>query len=314
MITRVLEGEGVAVVIPCLDEEATIGKVVSDFKRVLPRARVLVIDNRSKDQTAARAAEAGAEVAEEKRKGKGFALLQGIALTRDAEYIVMVDGDDTYPAEDAPKLLEAALGGFDMVIGVRLQDHAAKAFRPGHAFGNWLFNTVVRVLFGTKSHDLFSGYRVISKRYLDESPLIAQGFEVETELSIQALARNFEVGAVPVHYRERQKGSSSKLQTYRDGYRISIALLGYFRDYRPLTCFGVIAAVLLAFALSGGWIVVDEFIRTKWVGRLPLAVLSAATFLLSAISFMTGLLLSASNRRFDALAAVVRRHSGRGVS
>jgi glycosyltransferase involved in cell wall biosynthesis len=295
----------VAVVIPCRNEEATVGKVVRDFRAALPAAEILVVDNASTDGTARSAREAGATVLGERRPGKGFALVAGFRQARDAEYFVMVDGDDTYPAEDAERLLAAARGGAEMVVGTRLAGAEEGAFRAGHSLGNRLFILLVRLLFGIRTRDLFSGYRVLSRRFLEACPLIAEGFEVEAELSLQALVHSFPVAEVPVSYRARPKESPSKLQTYRDGYRILLAILTFFRDYKPLTFFGTLAIVFLVLSLAGGGIVIADFLRTGLVPRLPLAVLSAALFILSALSFTCGVLLSSINRRSAEIAALL---------
>jgi hypothetical protein len=217
----------------------------------------------------------------------------------------MVDGDDTYPAADAPTLIAAAENGAEMVIGTRLNDFEEGAFRAGHSFGNWLFIFLVRVLFGVRTRDLFSGYRVISRRFLEATPLIAQGFEVEAELSLQAVVRRFPVAEVQVRYRARPKENPSKLHTYRDGYRILLAILTFFRDYRPMTCFGLLGLFFLLLSLAGGGVVVAEFLETGLVPRLPLAVLSAALFLLAALSFSCGVLLATINRRSAEIAALI---------
>lgn len=295
----------VVVVVPCHNEAASIAKVVADFRAVLPRAEVLVVDNASTDGTAGIARQAGATVVSEPRPGKGFALLSGFKAARDADFFVMVDGDDTYPAEDVGKLLAAAEAGADMVIGTRLAGAEEGAFRAGHSVGNRLFILLVRMLFGVKTEDLFSGYRVLTRRFLEASPLIARGFEVEAELSLQAVAQHFRTAEVPIRYRARPRDSASKLHTYRDGTRIFLAILTFFRDYRPLAFFGLLALVLLVLSLAGGAVVIAEFLRTGLVPRLPLAVLSAALFILSALSLTCGVLLSSINRRAAELAALI---------
>jgi glycosyltransferase involved in cell wall biosynthesis len=302
-----LDPSRVAVVIPCHDEEATVAKVVSDFRAALPQARLLVVDNASRDRTAELARAAGAEVVAETRPGKGFALLTGFrkAAGDGAEVFVMVDGDDTYPAEEVGRLLAEVEAGADMVIGTRLASAAEGAFRAGHSLGNRLFIGLVRLLFGIRTRDLFSGYRVLSRRFLTATPLIAQGFEVEAELSVQAQVGRFPVAEVPVHYRARPKESPSKLRTYRDGTRILLAILTFFRDYKPLTFFGVLALFFLALSLAGGGVVIAEFLRTGLVPRLPLAVLSAALFLLAALTFTCGILLSSINRRAAEISALL---------
>jgi glycosyltransferase involved in cell wall biosynthesis len=295
----------VAVVVPCHNEAATAGKVVRDFRAVLPEAQVLVVDNASTDATAETARQAGARVLHEPRAGKGFALLAGFREARGADYFVMVDGDDTYPAEDVVKLLEAARAGADMVVGTRLAGAEQGAFRAGHSLGNRLFNLLVRMLFGVRTGDLFSGYRVLSRRFLETTPLIARGFEVEAELALQAVVQGYRTVEVPIRYRARPEESPSKLHTYRDGYRILVAILMFFRDYRPLKFFGLLALFLLLLSLAGGGLVIAEYLQTGLVPRLPLAVLSAALFILSALSMTCGVLLSSINRRSAEIAALM---------
>ncbi|HVR08956.1 MAG TPA: glycosyltransferase family 2 protein [Thermoanaerobaculia bacterium] len=294
----------VAVVIPCHNEAATIDKVVRDFRAALPQAQLLVVDNASTDATAETARQAGARVLREPRPGKGFALLAGFREARGADFLVMVDGDDTYPAEEAVKLLQAARDGADMVLGTRLAGAEEGAFRAGHSMGNRLFNLLVRVLFGVHTQDLFSGYRVLSRRFLETTPLIARGFEVEAELSLQAVVQGYRTAEVPIRYRARPQESPSKLHTYRDGYRILMAILMFFRDYRPLSCFGLLALFLLVLSFAGGGVVIAEYLQTGLVPRLPLAVLSAALFILSALSMTCGVLLSSINRRSAEVAAL----------
>ena len=294
-----------AVVVPCHNEAATAGKVVRDFRAALPEAQVLVVDNASTDATAETARQAGARVLHEPRAGKGFALLAGFREARGADYFVMVDGDDTYPAEDVVKLLEAARAGADMVVGTRLAGAEQGAFRAGHSLGNRLFNLLVRMLFGVRTGDLFSGYRVLSRRFLETTPLIARGFEVEAELALQAVVQGYRTVEVPIRYRARPEESPSKLHTYRDGYRILVAILMFFRDYRPLKFFGLLALFLLLLSLAGGGLVIAEYLQTGLVPRLPLAVLSAALFMLSALSVTCGVLLSSINRRSAEIAALM---------
>jgi glycosyltransferase involved in cell wall biosynthesis len=305
------EKESVAVVIPCRNEARSIAKVVGDFRRVLPHALILVVDNASTDDTGKIALEAGATVVRESRRGKGFAVVRGFRETWAADYVILVDGDDTYPAESVHDLLQGVREGADMTIGTRMHSFDDGAYRVGHTFGNKLFIWLVRLLFGARTQDLFSGYRAFTKRFLYLSPLIAQGFEIEAELSMQALAGGFVVSEVPVHYRARGEGSTSKLNTVRDGYRILIALLAFFRDYRPLTCFGSIS--LLLFLLSGisGSTVVGEYLRTGQILRIPTAILSVGLGVLGAITLIGGVLLSSVNRRSQELAALLLIHRPR---
>jgi glycosyltransferase involved in cell wall biosynthesis len=297
----------IAVVIPCRNEAATVGKVVADFAAALPDAVLVVIDNASTDETAERARAAGARVISESRRGKGFALLAGFQAVGDADFVVMVDGDDTYAAERAPEMIAAAERGADMVVGTRQAEARGGAFRRFHGLGNAMFTWLVRLIFGLHTRDLFSGYRVLSRRFVESTPLIATGFEIEAELSLQALRHRFTVAEVPVPYRARPAGSTSKLDTYHDGYRVLMAILTMFRDDRPLLFFGSLAAFFLALSLAGGAVVVREFLETGLVPRLPLAVLSAALFLLAALALACGVLLSSINRRAAEIAALIRR-------
>jgi glycosyltransferase involved in cell wall biosynthesis len=300
----------IAVVIPCHDEAGSIGRVVGRFRSLLPGADVVVIDNASTDGTAEEARAAGARVVPESRLGKGFALVTGFSETRDADYVVMVDGDDTYPAAAVTALLEAATERHaDMVIGTRLDGADPSAFPRGHGLGNRLFIALVRLLFGIRTRDLFSGYRVLSRRFLDTAPLVATGFDVEAELSVQARVHGFRVAEVPVEYRARPAGGRSKLNTIRDGYRILLGITILFRDYRPMAFFGGVAAALVVAGLWSGYAPIDDFLRTGLVHHLPRAVLAAALFILAALSIALGILLSSINRRAVELAALIRKRS-----
>jgi glycosyltransferase involved in cell wall biosynthesis len=309
MISRTEGGPAchTVVVVPCRNEQTTVAKVVTDFRRALPAAPIIVVDNASSDGTAERARAAGATVVAEPRPGKGFALLTGLREGRGADYLVIVDGDDTYPAEEVVNLLAAADAGADMVVGTRLAGAEPGAFRRGHSVGNRMFALLVRLMFGIRTHDLLSGYRVVSRRFFDALPLTATGFEVEAELSLRALVQGFPVVEVPVRYRARPAASESKLRTVRDGYRVLVAIMTFFRDFRPLTFFGLLGLALLLLSLAGGSVVVLEFLRTGLVPRLPLAVLSAALFILSALAITCGVLLSSINRRAAEIAALLNR-------
>jgi glycosyltransferase involved in cell wall biosynthesis len=299
----------VAVVIPCHNEEVAIAKVIGDFRAALPEARLVVVDNASTDATVAQAQRAGAEVISESRRGKGHALLRGFDHVRGAEYVVMVDGDDTYPAEEAARLLSAAQQGADMVVGTRLHTHDAMAFRRGHAWGNRAFLLLVRALFGVRTRDLFSGFRVLTRRFVERSPFIASGFEIETELVLHAAVGDFVVTEVPVHYRARPADSQSKLNTVRDGYRIAVAMVAFLRDYRPLTFFGSLSAAFFSASVVFGAVVVRQYLETGLVGRLPMAVLSTGLMVLAALSAMAGVILSSINRRASEIAALIARRA-----
>jgi len=298
----------ISVVVPCHNEASSIATVVLQFRNALPQAEIIVVDNASSDETARAAEEAGATVVHESRRGKGFALLTGFAAAVDADFCVMVDGDDTYPADQVTTLIEAAIHQrADVVIGTRLDSHRPGAFRRGHSIGNQFFIWIVRLLFGIRTRDLFSGYRVLSRRFLDITPLIATGFDVEAELAVQAQVNGFRVLEIPVEYRPRGEQSRSKLRTIRDGYHILSSILILFRDYRPVVFFGLLGTGLALASLGSGYVAVQDFIRTGYVSHLPRAVLAAALFILSALSFSLGILLSSINRRTIELAALIRK-------
>ncbi len=298
----------VAIVIPCHDEATSIARVIHDFRAALPDAEIVVVDNASTDDTAQDAARAGARVLHESRLGKGFALLTGFAAVPDADHVVMVDGDDTYPAECVGDLLQAAIeSNADVVIGTRLEVDAPRAFPPGHSLGNRLFIALVRLLFGIRTRDLFSGYRVLSRRFLETTPLVATGFDVEAEISVQAQVHGFQVIEIPVAYRARASESRSKLRTFHDGFHIAREIMILFRDYRPMAFFGVLTALLTLASFWSGWAPIDDYVRTGLVHHLPRAVLAAAFFILAALSVALGVLLSSINRRAIELSALIRK-------
>ena len=308
-----VDGSRVVVVIPCHNEEATIGRVVSRFHEVVPGAEIVVVDNECRDDTVLAATAAGARVVRESRVGKGFALLAGFAAARDADYYVMVDGDDTYPAREVPSMLAAAAAGSDMVVGTRLASGHRDAFPAGHGLGNRLFIGLVRVLFGIKTRDLFSGYRVVTRRFLDAVPISATGFDVEAELSVLARLHGFQVTEHEVAYRPRHPDSQSKLRPLHDGYHILRGILLLFRDYRPIMFFGWLAVLLTLASLAAGWAPVSDYVRTGMVDHMPRAVLAAGLIILAALAMSLGVLLSSINRRStDAeLTTLMRKKSSR---
>lgn len=299
--------EGVAVVIPCLDEEATIGKVVEDFSSALPGARIYVYDNASTDSTSQRALEAGAVVVREPKRGKGV-VVRRMLRDVDADVYLLVDGDDTYPAAAAPGLVAPVLCGYlDMVVGDRISggEYGRENKRPLHGLGNALVSNLIRSLYGECPTDTMSGYRAMSRAFVDCLPILTDGFELETELTIHAIDKDWRVGEVPVAYRDRPSGSSSKLDTFRDGARVMATILRLFRDYRPLPFFLSFSAVLAACSLLLGVPVIGEWLETGLVPRMPTAVLATGVGGLAAVSAVCGLVLSAQaseSRRSYALA------------
>lgn len=282
----------IAVLVPCYNEATTVAQVVRDFRSALPGAEIYVFDNNSTDGTAEIASAAGAVVRRETQKGKGNVVRRMFADV-EADLYIMVDGDATYDASVAPRLIQFALeGGYDMVNVARVET-AEKAYRPGHRFGNQLLTGMVGWVFGTRTSDMLSGYKIFSRRFVKTFPAMSSGFEIETEIMIHALELGIPVGEISAPYGERPEDSASKLQTWSDGFRILRMIGQLVRRERPLEFFGITALVLVLFSLLLGLPVVFEFWETGLVPRLPTAVLSAAVMLSALLSFAIGLVLEA---------------------
>ena len=276
--------------IPCYNEAATIGKVVEDFGAAFPEARLLVIDNASTDATAQVAREHGAEVVSEPLKGKGNAV-QRLFHETVSDYLIMVDGDDTYPAEEAHKLLaKLREEGGDTVVGCRVSPDGT-AFKSAHQWANHLLSWMIRALFGVTCGDLFSGYRLFTRRFYRNVPLIATGFEVEAELAVQTIDKRFVQRNVDVAYRNRPADSHSKLQTLPDGTRVVWTLLLIIKDCKPLPFFSCASAVLLLFCLLAGSFPIHDYIAYQYVYRVPLAILAVGLGLMASLSLCCGMLL-----------------------
>jgi len=298
-------GERIAVIVPCLNEAPTVAKVVEDFRRALPAAEIYVIDNGSTDGTADIAAAHGARVLVETRRGKGFAVRTAFRRI-DADVYVMVDGDDTYPAESVGALLEPVLAGrADMVVGSRTMAGTASQFRPLNRVGNRLFPALLRFLLRVKLTDILSGFRAMSRDFVQGVPITARDFEIEAELTVKAVERSYRIVEVPIDLRSRPQGSSSKLRLFRDGRRILWTIVLLFRDYRPMAFFGGLGFALMLVGLIPGVVVITEFIETGLVPRFPSAILAVALELAGMLSIAVGLVLSAVSRRFQELEAKV---------
>jgi glycosyltransferase involved in cell wall biosynthesis len=285
----------IAVIVPCYNEEAAIATVVRDFKAALPGAVIYVYDNNSKDQTAARAREAGAVVRTEMRQGKGNVVRRMFADV-EADVYVLVDGDDTYDASVAPALIRRLVDdGLDIVSGQRVATGQA-AYRPGHVLGNWLLTTLTSVMFRVKLNDLLSGYRIMSRRFVKSFPFTAEGFGIETELTVHAVRLLMPMAEIETRYKERPEGSVSKLNTYRDGLRILFTIAALVREERPLVFFTTIAALLMISSLLLGTPVVIDYFHTGLVPRLPTAVLSVGFMVLGFLSLASGLILDTVTR------------------
>ena len=286
----------IAVLVPCYNEAPTVAKVVSGFRSALPGCTVYVYDNRSDDGTGDVARGAGAVVRREERPGKG-GVVRRMFADIDADVYVVTDGDATYDAARAPEMVERLVrDGLDVVTGVRDHGDRDAAYRRGHRFGNRAFNWLLGVLFGERPADMFSGYRVLSRRFVKSFPVEARGFEIETELTVHALELRLPTAEVVTSYFERPEGSTSKLSTYRDGLRILYTMARLFRDVRPLPFFFTFAALFAAVGLLLGAEVVAEFLETRLVPRLPTAVLATGLMLLASLSVVCGMILDSVAR------------------
>lgn len=281
----------IAVLVPCYNERVAITKVVSDFRQALPQATVYVYDNNSIDDSAAAAAEAGAVVRSEPLQGKGHVVRRMFADV-EADVYLLVDGDDTYDASAAPRLVERLLRErLDMVSGARVST-SADTYRAGHRFGNWMLTGLVGAMFGRRFTDMLSGYRAFSRRFVKSFPALAQGFEIETELTVHALELNLPVAEVQTSYKERPPGSASKLRTYSDGLRILSMIVRLWKAERPLGFFAMIAALLAGTGLLLALPLVGTYLETGLVPRFPTAFLVVGLMVLSALSLASGLILS----------------------
>lgn len=299
----------ISVLIPCFNEESTIGKVIDDFRRELPSAQIFVFDNCSTDGSAAEAARHGATVLKEPRRGKGY-VVDSMFARVDADVYVMVDGDDTYPAADVHRLIAPVLSGdADMVVGARLEKYSAESFRRLHVFGNNLVRRLVNRVAGADLTDIMSGYRAFHRRVVEKIPVISAGFEVETEMTIQMLYHRLKVTEVQVPYTQRRKGSESKLRTFSDGFRILWKIFSLFRAFKPLTFFGGVGILLLLLGLLAGILPVRDYLTNPdhYVEHVPSAILAASLVLLSFIFIFLGILLHAINWRFLELHSVLTR-------
>ena len=284
------QGLEVAVLIPCFNEEIAVPLVIRGFRQALPTARIYVYDNSSTDRTAEVAAQEGAIVGHEPFPGKGN-VMRRMFSDIEADVYVLVDGDDTYDPQIAPKLVKMLLDKqLDMVNGARVST-IQEAYRFGHRFGNRVLTGLVQVIFGKQFGDMLSGYRVFSRRFVKSFPAISSGFEIETELTVHALELRMKTAEVPTHYKDRPKGSSSKLNTIRDGLRI-LRMIGHLvKEERPLMFFGCTFVVLALLSIGLATPIVLEFLRTALVPRLPTAVLSLGIMLLAFLSMACGLIL-----------------------
>ncbi len=292
----------IAVLVPCYNEAAAIGKVVADFRAALPSAKIYVYDNNSSDNTIEVATAAGADVHREERRGKGN-VVRRMFQDIEADVYVMVDGDDTYDASVAQQLVNKLVdGNLDMVVGRRIETHQA-AYRAGHRLGNAVLTGLVRWLFGAKIVDMLSGYRVFSRRFVKSFPSFSREFEIETELTVHAMQMRMPVAEIDTNYKERPPGSTSKLRTFRDGWRILLTITNLMRNERPLLFFSLIGLLVATVAVILGLPVFLEYLDTHLVRRFPTAILCTGLVVISFLCIATGLILD--------LVSHVRRESKR---
>lgn len=297
----------IAVLIPCYNEANTVAKVVADFRREIPEATVYVFDNNSTDGTGDIARSVGAVVIHEKKQGKGHVVASMLEKV-DADYYVMVDGDDTYPAERVRELLRPVMSQeADMVVGRRQAVDESDAYRRFHVLGNWLVRTMINLIFGSKLTDIMSGYRAFSRFTSRNLPVMAFGFDIETEMTIQCLYRRWVIREVPVTYRGRPSGSASKLNTFQDGFRVIFKILSLFRSYKPLTFFGLLAILLFAAACVCGASVYWGAWPHDSTPRIWLIVLAASFLAMSLMATSIGVIVQLINFRFLELDSLLRR-------
>jgi glycosyltransferase involved in cell wall biosynthesis len=285
----------IAVLVPCYNEEAAIATVVADFRKALPTAEIYVYDNNSSDRTITVARDAGAQVRSERRQGKGHVVRRMFADV-DADIYVLVDGDATYDAASAPRMIDTLLSDhLDMVVGFRV-DQAEAAYRPGHRTGNWMLTSFLASVFGQAFKDILSGYRVFSRRFVKSFPVLSDGFEIETELTVHALELALPAAEIDTPYYARPEGSFSKLNTWRDGFRILGTILQLYRSERPLRFFVAIGIFLTLVAIGLAIPIVVTFFEEGLVPRLPTAVLSMGLMILAVLSVSSGLVLDTVTR------------------
>lgn len=300
-------GQKIAVAIPCHNEAATIAGVVRDFRKVLPKSSVYVFDNASTDNSAALARKAGAQLRYVASLGKGH-VLRAIFDDLREDVVVLADGDATYVAQEAKQLIAPILRGeADMVVGERLSAISEHSMKPINQFGNRLIVAYINRLFGTKYRDILSGYRAFNRRFIESVPVLTTGFEVESEITLQALAEGLRVIEVPVHYRDRPQDSHSKLRPFADGYRIVLTAAILLRDHRPLRLFGSIAIIFWLLAAIAGAL---RLLSLLGQGSLPASILGGVVLLCvptGMIALGIGLSLNAINTRFQEIKTNLRR-------
>ncbi len=296
----------VAILIPCLNEEMAIAEVVRAFRAELPTAEIIVVDNASIDRTADVAAEAGATVIFESRRGKGY-VVQSMFERVEADVYVMVDGDNTYPADKVLALIEPILAAeADMAIGSRILSESRSGFKPVNWMGNIFFQNVINFIFSTRLTDILSGYRAMNRKLVKSLPLFMPGFEIEAEITIKSLERGFRLKEIPIELKPRQSGSFSKIRVLRDGFRILGTIFALFRDYKPLTFFGSAGLTFIGMGIVPGLRAIFGFWETGQVLYFPSAILAVGLVLTGLVAIAVGLILHTVNRRFREMEHFIR--------
>jgi glycosyltransferase involved in cell wall biosynthesis len=304
MIPIAIEQYRIAVLVPCFNEELTVGKTIAAFRQALPTAAIYVYDNNSKDGTIDAARSAGAVVRSEERQGKGHVVRRMFADV-EADVYVLVDGDDTYEAEAAPRMLRRAIGeNLDFVNGARVSQRR-DAYRAGHKFGNYVLTGIVRNIFGKQFTDMLSGYKVLSRRYVKTFPAMSRGFEIETELTVHALESRMPTGEEITAYSERPSGSASKLDTCRDGTKILLLIADLTRNERPLQFFGLVGLGLILLAIVIAIPLARTFLDTGLVPRVPTVILVVGLVIIGVLSCIAGLILDTVTRMRQELKRLV---------
>lgn len=298
----------IAVMIPCYNEELTIRKVVEDFKKELPDAYIYVYNNNSKDNTEKIAKDAGAIVIREYKQGKGN-VVRSMFRDIDADMYVMVDGDDTYPAEEVHKLIEVVESGMaDMAIGDRLSNgtYIKENKRNFHNFGNVLVKNTINFIFKSKLNDIMTGYRVFNREFVKNMPVLSPGFEIETEMTFHALDRNYSIVEVPITYRDRPVGSVSKLNTFSDGFKVLLTIFKMFKNYRPLGFFLIVAIIFWIVSLIIGVPLFVEFFKTGVVTKFPSGILATGIAIFGMLSLSIGVILDTLVRQHKEQLEILR--------
>ena len=308
---NVSDNDTLIIAIPCYNEEVTIGKVIHSFREILPGASIYVFDNNSSDNSSQIAKNAGAVVLRVRKQGKGHVLQHIFDLSAriEPDAVVIVDGDDTYDAEDVLKLLPPVLiGDADMVVGNRMPAASGESMLAHRHFGNKLIVKSINLMFGTKYRDILSGFRVFSRRFIENVPLLTPGFETETEMTLQALEEGMVIKEIPISYRSRPEESHSKLNAFSDGYRIMLTAAMLLRDHNPLRLFGLISILLLASAIVLTALTIVKFTNQLQVNTIVILIGILLIILLGALSFSLGLILNAVNTRFRQLKQIIQRN------